>query len=55
MAGRLISRFECHDGAREVVAGLIGAYSEHVNAVFNDKLGPLISGDASEPTFLEVP
>lgn len=96
MAVRLISRFECRDGARGVVAGLIGAYSEHVNAspgtvrfevyterdnpnqfviiecyrdedvfkahladpenaVFNDKLGPLISGDASEPTFLEVP
>lgn len=25
------------------------------NAVFNDKLRPLISGDASELTFLEVP
>ena len=96
MAVNLIARFECRDGAREVVAGLIGAYSEHVNAspgtarfevyterdnpnqfviiecyqdedafkehladpanvVFNDKLGPLISGDASELTFLEVP
>ena len=96
MAVSLIARFECRDGARGVVAGLIGAYSEHVNdppgtvrfdvhterdnpnqfviiecyrdedafkahladsenAVFNDKLRPLISGDASELTFLEVP
>lgn len=96
MAVSLVARFECRDGARELVAGLIGAYSEHVNAspgtvrfevyterdnpnqfvviecyrdedafkahladsenaVFNDKLRPLISGDASELTFLEVP
>ena len=96
MAVNLIARFECRDGAREVVADLIGAYSEHVNsspatvrfevyterdnpnqfviiecyrdeeafkahladpenAAFNDKLGPLISGDASELTFLEIP
>ena len=75
MAVSLIARSECRDGARELVAGLIGAYSEQFvviecyrdedafkahladseNAVFNDKLRPLISGDASELTFLEVP
>ena len=96
MAVSLIARFECRDGARKVVAGLIGAYSKHVNAspgtvrfevyterdnpnrfviiecyrdkdafkahltdlenaVFNDKIGLLISGAAFEPTFLEVP
>ena len=96
MAVNLIARFTCRGGAREVVADLIGAYAEHVNAspgtvrfevrterdnpnqfvviecyrdedafkahladsenaVFNDKLRPLISGDASELTFLEVP
>ena len=96
MAVNLVARFECRDGAREVVADLVGAYSEHVNsspgtvrfevyterddpnrfviveryedeaafkahladpanAAFNDKLGPLISGDASELTFLDVP
>lgn len=95
MTVSLIARFECRDGAREVVADLIGAYAEHVNAslgtvrfevyterddpnqfviiecyrdedafkahladpantAFNDKLGPLITGDASELTFLEV-
>ena len=96
MTVNLIARFECRDGARDVVAGLIGGYSEHVNespgtvrfevyterdnpnqfviiecyenqaafeahladpanATFNEKLGPLISGDASELTFLDVP
>ena len=96
MAVNLIARFECRDGARDVVAGLIGSYAEHVNAspgtvrfavhterdnpnqfvivecyadeaafeahladpenaTFNEKLGPLIVGDASELTVLEVP
>lgn len=32
-----------------------GHLADPENAVFNDKLRPLISGDASELTFLEVP
>ena len=32
-----------------------GHLADPENTVFNDKLGPLISGDASELTFLEVP
>ena len=32
MAVNLIARFACRGGAREVVADLIGAYAEHVNA-----------------------